>query len=482
MQPVISIILIIIIAAVSSGASVVRVPTDCNSIQTAIKIAHPDDTILLGPGIYRETVTLKHSIILQGTDANTCRIVSSDVNGPVIRVSDCNGVVIENISLTYDTDKWPPKDYYTPAIEITNSGARITRCRVLKSPCYGILLTGKTRGIVENCIVSDCCSSGIYICGPNAYAAVSGNHVHDCNWGIAVFQGTADVNENDLGHNDTGIFFNTDRLCRAQKNTCIANAIGLWADKCNSPEFFQNVSCSNKKTGIAISYSMHSLVRSNTTNNNQWGILVQFDSDNTLVERNDCNSNVTEGIWVYKSRNVTVHENRCAKGDEGIGFCESPKTVISGNLCISNRKGISLRESCPGAAIRENNCFGNLYTGIFMADSDCLIKGNSCRFNHSSGIRVKNCASKSSLTENACMDNYPCGMEILNSDDVEIKNNTCARNPFAGIMIGGNCSNPVLAQNKLEGNGAWALRVIAAQEPNIPDGSAKDGPVKISFD
>ena len=82
-----------------ASASTLRVPSDFPTIQSAIQAAAPDDTILVGPGLYNENLdTLGKRLILIGEAGAQATVVDGGRRGRVLRMS--GGGVVEGFTLT----------------------------------------------------------------------------------------------------------------------------------------------------------------------------------------------------------------------------------------------------------------------------------------------------------------------------------------------------------------------------------------------
>ncbi len=80
-------------------AATVRVPQDFPTIQAAVDHAHPGGMVLIGAGVYRESVTVTTPYLtIRGTDRNRTIIDGEFRRANGIQVVEADGVAIENLT------------------------------------------------------------------------------------------------------------------------------------------------------------------------------------------------------------------------------------------------------------------------------------------------------------------------------------------------------------------------------------------------
>jgi plastocyanin len=139
-----------------ASGRVVRVPDDFPDIQGAVDSAEPGDLVLVGPGVYREAVTITTpSITVRGLDRNAV-VLEGDferING--IQVVGADGVVIENMTAR----NYVLNGFYWTGVD----GYRGSYLTAHNMGDYGIYAFAATGGILEDSYASNSRDSGFYI-------------------------------------------------------------------------------------------------------------------------------------------------------------------------------------------------------------------------------------------------------------------------------------------------------------------------------
>jgi len=173
---------------------------DYTNIQDAINAASDGDTIYVYGGTYYENITIDKSITLKGEDKATTIINSGD-KGHALYVHDTTNVIIESLSITAGR-----KDL--------GGGAG--------SPYSGIRFTAVTESTINNCIISNCASKGIYISYSDSYNNIISNNICSNNHGGIVLSGSFNnliINNNCSNNEWTGIEIDS------SNNTIVNNTI-----------------------------------------------------------------------------------------------------------------------------------------------------------------------------------------------------------------------------------------------------------------
>ncbi|MBP0453131.1 right-handed parallel beta-helix repeat-containing protein [Kitasatospora sp. RG8] len=178
------------------AGSVLRVPEDFPTIQKAVDVAREGETVLVGPGVYRESVRVaKARIVLRGTDRNSVvldgglRLVNGvTVTGPgsVVENLTVHGYLANGVLFTGVTDEklqqhgaggsaYDPLD--TARFPVVQ-GFRATRVTAYDNGLYGIYAFDARGGVIEDSYASGQADSGIYVgqCKP-CDTVVRGNTV-----------------------------------------------------------------------------------------------------------------------------------------------------------------------------------------------------------------------------------------------------------------------------------------------------------------
>jgi hypothetical protein len=168
-------------AGYADGAALVQVPRDTPTIDAAVALVRPGGTILISPGVYRETVAVnKPRVTLRGLDRNRV-IVEGQwrrdngivVTAPGVSVEnltvhgyDLNGVLVTGQTdsdgtgigrgsdgySSHDAANYPPLD-----------GFRVRYVTAANNGLYGIYAFDAIHGAIEHTYTSGSADSGLYV-------------------------------------------------------------------------------------------------------------------------------------------------------------------------------------------------------------------------------------------------------------------------------------------------------------------------------
>ena len=340
---------------------VIVVPGDYPTIQDAINAAGMNTVIHIKPGDYAESLNLKSGVSIKGLDANGVVIHCDVIDGPVLKVDDCNSLIISDLTLKHTGLERMPADFEArfPVLLLDSSEIIVARCKIQNSGGNGITAKGGNNTIWEcnlcnnnhNGISIMCgnvvlgknnCSlngwDGIHfhmavlgtvlgnICNRNGYQGIYANG--DCN--AFLLDNTCEENK------VNGIYFNAGAKGRISKNTCTANSYsGIALFGSGTTAFLeQNVANDNNGCGIHLGDKAGGEVRSNKCCENKYhGISVDDDWSNPYVVANNCSDNKRCGLYLTQSFNATVwandiHNNGETSYGEAVVFLYEKKYLI----------------------------------------------------------------------------------------------------------------------------------------------------------
>ncbi len=242
-----------------------------DSIQSAVEAAQPGDTILVHPGVYRETVYVdKDDITLRGVvqDGEWPTLEGDKQLNDAILYSG-NGFTVEWFKITH---------YKGNAIMgQAGNNFSIRNNWIIDTGVYGIFPEFGENGLIENNVLSGIEDAAIYV-GMCDYIDVRNNHVFENVAGIEIENSRHALVEGNIAHDNTGgiLVFITPGLpiktsydAIVRRNTVINN---------NTPNF-------------AIPGSLVSTIPAGT------GIIVNS-GDDVVIEDNIITGNNTAGIIV----------------------------------------------------------------------------------------------------------------------------------------------------------------------------------------
>lgn len=359
-----------------------RVPEDFRTIQAAIDQANSGDQVIVGPGVYFESLQLKSGVIVRsagddspGTiglkraeqtilDGKSKRDVAGIVMAPDAVV---DGLTLRNWG-TFDEDQWT---YHHRTQGNEQDHEHIGRRTVAP-----ILINGKACE-VRNSIVHHNGYSGIVVDG-----AASGE------------------------------------------------ATPLIAD---------NICFRNMGAGISLMNGTRARVFRNRCHENFYAGIGQNNASPHLL-KNICHGNIRAGIGISNGSCPTVEQNRCYQNRRaGIG-CRTGKgtqPVIRGNECFENEMaGIGAEEEAAPIIV-ENHCYGNRLAGIgCRSHASPTIVGNRCERNGQAGI---GCGADSwpLIVDNECTENEAAGIGFAPSENARalVLNNRLRENRLVALGI-----------------------------------------------
>ncbi|MFE4886748.1 right-handed parallel beta-helix repeat-containing protein [Streptomyces sp. NPDC056701] len=215
------------------AGSVLRVPQDFRSVQQAVDAAREGETVLIGPGVYRESVRVtRPRVVLRGTDRNkvvfdggvrlangiTVTGAGSVVENLTVHGYLANGVLFTGVTDERLQQRGAGGSAYDP-LDTTRfppvRGFRATRVTSYNNGLYGIYAFDARDGVIEDSYASGHADSGIYVgqCKPCA-TVVRGNTVERNAVGIELTNASdgLSVLGNRVARNRVGVTVNSNDL------------------------------------------------------------------------------------------------------------------------------------------------------------------------------------------------------------------------------------------------------------------------------
>jgi hypothetical protein len=417
--------------ALASDKQTIRVPEDHQTIQGAIDAAREGDTVLVGPGTYRERIRLKGGIVLRsvGDDATgrlglkraeVTIIDGGGERGTSAGITLASGATVDGFTVTnvgtYDDKKWE--------VHHATQGNEQEHEQIGEPGAAGISIVGVSCTIQNN-IVHHIGSTGIAIqgipgksCSPHVYRNVCfrnmGGGIGSMNKSTAVIE----------------------------ENVCFENFYAGIGHEDASPRVIRNRCYANIRAGIGISEGACPLVRGNKCyQNRRAGIGVRTGpSTRPLLEDNDCYENDMAGIGAEEESAPLIRNNRCYKNKlAGIGSRTQATPTIVGNECYGNAAAGIGQDSDAVTVLIDNHCHDNLESGIGFAE---------CK------------SGQSTVLNNRVINNAKVAIGIHSGWQVRLAGNELSREggmpPIVMILAG---AEATMTGNKLRGGGVAAIRV-----------------------
>ncbi|MEE1825313.1 right-handed parallel beta-helix repeat-containing protein [Streptomyces sp. BE20] len=245
--------------AAHPAGTVVRVPEDFPTVQKAVDVAREGDTVLIGPGTYRESVRVpKRNVVVRGTDRSAVVLDGGlklangiTVTGPgsVVENLTVHGYLANGVLFTGVTDEklqqrgaggsaYDPLDTARfPPVE----GFRATRVTSYNNGLYGIYAFDARSGVIEDSYASGHADSGIYVgqCKP-CDTVVRGNTVERNAVGVELTNASDGLSivGNRVAGNRVGVTVNSNDLeaLAPQHGAVIAGNVVVDNNAADTPE------------------------------------------------------------------------------------------------------------------------------------------------------------------------------------------------------------------------------------------------------
>lgn len=227
-------------------------------------------------------------------------------------------------------------------------------------------------------------------------------------------------------------------------------------------------------------------VRENVLEDNEIGISLLNDTENSVIADNQLRGSFASGIHVWSGSGNTLENNRVSgvtsdpllDSDGGIRIEASTENVLVDNVVIdTGDAGVMITDGAHGNEVR-----GGTYTrtgdaGVVIEDSDAnQVIGISAHLASDSGIGM-NGANDSVIRENDVRFN-PSGIELEGGSRNLIEDNDASRSSGTGISVSGeSLRNRILGNTVIaaEGDGIAVLNEALDLDGNPLDGNVIQG-------
>ncbi len=219
------------------------------------------------------------------------------------------------------------------------------RNNLCKGGTHGIYLSASENNTITGNDCTENLGNGMYlIYSANNNTIIGNNCSKNPNCGILISGCNNTVVGNNCSENTgPGICLDNTMNDTLVGNNCTGNEVdGINVSGGGNHTLVTNF-CMENIFGIYITGANHTLFGNNCSRNAN-GIFLGFRSNNNLLVENKCNENTDSGIFVgSKSVNNTLSQNNCTQNNVyGIGISQSNSTIISGNTCSKNGRGVSV--------------------------------------------------------------------------------------------------------------------------------------------
>jgi hypothetical protein len=227
----------------TASGDTIRVPQDAPTIQAGVDRAREGDLVLIGPGVYRETVRVNTPrIVIRGLDRNTVILDGEFTRSDGLRITS-DGVAVENLTVRnylsnglifngiLDADG--NVDLDRPNID----GWRGSYITAYNNELYGVYAFAARNGLFDHVYASGQADSGIYIgqCSPcNAVVTDSIATANSIGYEGTNAGGNVYLVNSDYSGNRVGMAINSSVRERAKPSRDVVVA-GNRVDRNNNP-------------------------------------------------------------------------------------------------------------------------------------------------------------------------------------------------------------------------------------------------------
>jgi parallel beta-helix repeat protein len=161
----------------SSYTRTIRVPCDVLTPQEALAQARNNDRIVIGPGIWRGPLLIRHSVEIQGAGpAETILVCSAEV-GSVMTIRDAKARVL-GLTVRHESLHAEPGDRFSAAT-VTSGSCEFIHCHFTMANGHGLAVVGGARVTAHHCRFFENAWNGIAAIGPGSHVRVESSEVAD---------------------------------------------------------------------------------------------------------------------------------------------------------------------------------------------------------------------------------------------------------------------------------------------------------------
>jgi nitrous oxidase accessory protein len=291
-------------------------PEGLPTINRALEVAAPGDTIAVASGEYRENLIIDKPVILVGEGRPHIRGLGE---GDVVRVMG-DDVEMRGFSVSGSGVDMLVSD---AGIKIYGARARIVDNNLFDN-LFGVYLRGCTEALVENNTVRGREEVDMGRRG-------AGVHFFDAHHNV--------VRANDIAYVRDGVYFDHADFNTVEDNTFSHLRYGVHYMYCEDNSFYRNI-FRDSVGGVAIMYTERVTFRENQILNNRKGYnafgLLFKDAIDSVAERNVIVNSVN-GIFMDSSHRIRLNHNLVAYNDVGVMlYASSLENSFGANDFVGN--------------------------------------------------------------------------------------------------------------------------------------------------
>jgi len=463
------------------SSNLIYVPDNYTTIQQAVNLATPGDTIIVRDGTYPENVDVYKTVTIQSENGSAkCIVEAANSNDHVFEVT-ADYVNIGGFTVTEATGNGRSGIYLNGVAHCNISNNNVSNNLV------GIYLYSSSYNNLTNNTANDNSDCGIYLYESCNYNNITDNTANSNYYnGISVdWSSNNNITDNTANENGGGIYLHNSYNNTLTNNTASSNSYaGISLNYSSNNTLTNNNASLGYNIGILLSSSSNNTLTNNTASSNDYfGIMFENSSYNKL-ENNTADNNVgfggeedgtppSTGIVILGSHNL-LRNNTASNNFNGIavfgmgptGDIVSVNNTIEGNT-VTNNTGIYFGNKPPSSGILigashsntiRNNTVANNFLGIcifgILAAGDFVSHNNMIANNtinsNSAGILLQY-SNNNTIMENTANENSGYGMYLSESSNNTLSGNAVISNNGTGIELNESRTNTVVC-NEVNSN------------------------------
>jgi parallel beta-helix repeat protein len=396
------------------------------SVQDAVNVSIPGDTIFVYNGTYLENIVIPKSISLVGESKWNTVIDGRNLTS-VIRVSS-DSVTIRGFT-------------------ITNSSHHsfVTHAGILIQNAQSCLITDNI--LTQNLM-------GAYV-GESQGTVIAGNDVSNNVVGISIDRsGTSTILNNTILGNELGVYLLYSTTTMMTKNTMVGNQIEFWG---NAIEHWNthSIDTTNTLDGRPVRYwknliggtippgagqvilanCMNVVIENQDLDASSIGVQLGYTSG-IVVRSNTFHPSNLHGIRVFESHGTEVINNTFLSNWHALTVFSSTNLYVSGNDILGGSNPLSWQVGFSfnrgGYTTLEHNYITGVSTGIHLQSiEDVSISENIVSLNEKAGIRCENCVNTFVVMNE--IDQNGIGIHLSGALGASIYHNTLRNNDVQAL-------------------------------------------------
>jgi parallel beta-helix repeat protein len=358
------------------GATI-TVPTQYPTIQDAIYMAYPGDTIRVLAGTYAERLVVNNRVKIIGEN-NTSTIIDGGGLGTVILIT-VGGVSISGFTIRNSAPGWPNSGILVDKA----SGSNISN-NIIENNDHGILANYTQNSfIANNDLIDNWAAVELF---SSSSSTIKNNNAANNEFGIWVFQSNNNaLSNNNATNNGYGLWLYDSSNNTLRNNSMTFNQynFGVWGsdithytnaiDTSNlvddKPVYYwtnhHEAEVPSDAGYIALVNSTQITVKNTTLKNNGQGTLLAYTQNSSIINNELINNR--EGIELFSSSNNTITNNNATENMYGIIQTDSSSNLLLSNTAAYNQYGIKLSNSLDN--VIQSNAFVNNTLQVINSES-----------------------------------------------------------------------------------------------------------------